>query len=67
MPFAVGTTTGGLTAARITPRQGSWKLVGRPGEMPNDCKLALAQARGPWRTWLRHQAQMNSTGFGSGA
>ena len=52
VPLATGTPAGGLSAARITPRQGSWKLVGRPGKMLNDFKLALAQARGVWRARL---------------
>src|SRR5438445_4638475 len=42
VPLATGTPAGGLSAARITPRQGSWKLIGRPGNMLNDFKLALA-------------------------
>ncbi len=49
--FTVSTTTGGLSAARITPREGPRQLIVKEREMANEFKLALTQAgslRGSW-------------------
>jgi predicted small secreted protein len=52
MSFTAGTTTGGLSAARITPRESPRELIGKEREILDNLKLALAQAGSLWGSWL---------------
>ena len=52
VPFAAGTATVGFSAARMTQGQGPGELLRQWRQTTNNCKHALAQARGLWCAWF---------------